>query len=164
MQDDDIQERIDALERALSPKKRNFAHEYVKDFNATEAALRAGYGKTRDAAAVTGSRLRRKPEVRELIDMLLRDAAACAGATPDGIITRLQQIAGRCMSAEPVQEWDSTAKQWVNSGEYRFDSRGALKALELMGRYLGMENQEQENALSGTINIEFGSGDGDDGG
>ena len=161
---DDSQAQLDELEQALSPKMRAFAHEYVKDFNATEAALRAGYGKTREAAAVTGSRLRRKPEVRALIDALLQDAASSAGATPQGVISRLLQITGRCMAAEPVQEWDPTAKAWVNSGEYRFDSRGATKALELLGKYLGMDDPEKSLAGTDSIRIGFDRESLDDGG
>ncbi len=41
----------------LTPKQEMFCLEYLKDFNATQAALRAGYGKTPKAAATHGYRL-----------------------------------------------------------------------------------------------------------
>ena len=35
-------------------------------------------------------------------------------------------------------EWDYTAHEMVEKGQYEFDSKGALKALEMIGKHLGM--------------------------
>lgn len=145
---------IEALEKALKPKERAFAREYVKDFNATAAVLRAGYNQTRDAAAVTGSRMLRKEPVRAYVDALLREKAESAGASRESIIARLVDITQRCMSAEPVKEWDAAAKEWVDSGEYRFDSRGATKAIETLAKILGYDTPEG-NSGSDTHEIGF---------
>lgn len=130
---------IEALEKALKPKERAFCREYVADFNATAAVLRAGWNQTRPAAANTGSKLLRKEAVRAYVDALLREKAGSAGVSKDSVVTRLNDIAQRCMSAEPVMEWDPDAKTWKESGEYRFDSRGATKALETMSHILGYD-------------------------
>ena len=42
------------------------------------------------------------------------------------------------MAVSPVMEWDPDEKCKVETGEYVFDSKGALKALELIGKHLGM--------------------------
>ena len=49
----------------IGSKQLAFAREYLKDFNATQAALRAGYSpNSPSSAAVTASRLLRNPNVR----------------------------------------------------------------------------------------------------
>lgn len=156
-------EDIEALEKALKPKERAFAREYIRDFNATAAVLRAGYNQTREAAAVTGSRTLRKEPVRAYIDALLREKAEGAGASRESIIARLVDITQRCMSAEPVKEWDADAKEWVDSGEYKFDSRGATKALETLSKILGYDSPESaEESKSYAIGFESELDDEDD--
>jgi len=134
---------IETLSKAIKPKERAFCEAYVVDFNATEAVLRAGYNQTRAAAAVTGTRLLRKEPVRAYVDALLREKAESAGASRESVIARLVDISQRCMSAEPVLEWDSDAKTWKESGEYRFDSNGAIKALATLAKVLGYNMPDQ---------------------
>ncbi len=50
----------------LNDKQRRFVEEYVKDSNATQAAIRAGY--SAKAAGAIGHRLIKKAEIRGLID------------------------------------------------------------------------------------------------
>lgn len=153
-----------ALQKALKPKERAFAEEYVKDFNATDAVLRAGYEQKRASAAVTGTRLLRKEPVRAYVDALLREKAEGAGASRESIVSRLVDITQRCMSAEPVKEWDPATKAWVDSGEYRFDSRGATKALETLSKLLGYDSPESaEQSKSYAIGFESELDDEDDG-
>ena len=52
--------------KPLSRKHRKFADEYLKDMNATRAAIRAGYKK--EGAHVTGNRLIVREEIRAYID------------------------------------------------------------------------------------------------
>ena len=58
----------------LTAKQRAFCHEFVKDLNATQAAIRAGYSEK--AAAVQGSENLRKPNVsaycKQLVDQRLK--------------------------------------------------------------------------------------------
>ena len=57
---------------ALKDKRERFCHEYIVDFNAAQAAIRAGYAKK--SAAAEGGRLLKVPEVqgkiRELVNGL----------------------------------------------------------------------------------------------
>lgn len=49
----------------MTDKQERFVQEYLIDLNATQAAIRAGYGP--DSAEVTGSRLLRNVKVQEAI-------------------------------------------------------------------------------------------------
>jgi len=52
----------------MQDKQRKFALEYIKDFNATQAAIRTGYSK--NGASVQGSRLLADPKIAALITEL----------------------------------------------------------------------------------------------
>lgn len=52
----------------LNEKQRQFIHEYIKDFNATQAAIRAGYSKR--SAGVQGSDLLKKPKIADEIQRI----------------------------------------------------------------------------------------------
>ena len=75
----------------MNKKQRAFTVEYVKDRNATQAAIRAGY--SAKSAYSQAHDLLRKPEIMEAIEELENAAAARAGITVDAIVERLNKIA-----------------------------------------------------------------------
>lgn len=68
---------------ALSEKQRAFVGEYLTDFNATQAAIRAGYS-AKTAHAIGWENLR-KPEISEAINQRLQETAMSA----DEVLMRL---------------------------------------------------------------------------
>lgn len=79
------------VEQANSPnltdKQRAFVLEYVKDWNATQAAIRAGYSEK--TAMEQGYQLLQKPSVRQLVDMHL----ANMGITADRVLAEQAALA-----------------------------------------------------------------------
>lgn len=67
--------------------------------------------------------------------------------TAEWILSSLRDVAERCMTAVPVME--KVDGEWVETGEYRFDSGGANKALELLGKNKKLFNEvgSKENPL-----------------
>lgn len=63
----------------MTPKQILFCEEYLKDFNATQAAIRAGYSK--ETAYSIGWENLRKPEIRNLIDGRLTELSLSAAET-----------------------------------------------------------------------------------
>ncbi len=59
------------MEDRLTDKQEQFCLEYVKDFNATAAAKRAGYSEK--TAYSIGSELLRKPELKSKISQMMKD-------------------------------------------------------------------------------------------
>lgn len=45
-------------------------------------------------------------------------------------------------------------REWVESGEFVFDSKGALKAMELLGKPLGMFERDGEEAQEGVTIVD----------
>ncbi len=154
--------RLSELENKISPKERRFIEELEVDGSKADAALRAGYGRTRDggenrrSAATAASRILAREEVAEyraLRAMLIYEEL---GLSASSIMSETAQVYRKCMAKEPVLEWNPETREWENSGEWRFDSKGALRALELMGEHLGVfekEKEQSEQKIDVNINV-----------
>lgn len=126
----------------LTAKQKQFCDEYVKDYNATQAAIRAGYSEK--TASSQASRLLKNPAVIERIKEKQKELLDTHCMTEDRVLAELIEILNRCMSAVPVMEWDYSEHSLVPTGEYQFDSKGALKAIKLLGQHIGMFTQKVE--------------------
>lgn len=102
----------------LTDRQSRFVAEYLIDLNATAAAKRAGYSERR--AAELGYQLLHKSTVAAAIDAAIKKRESKTAITADYVIGNLKEIVDRCMLSDS------------------FDARGAAKALELLGRHLGM--------------------------
>lgn len=127
------------LGRALRPRERQFVREYLQDLNGTAAAVRTGYSEK--SAASQASRLLRKPQIRAYRDALLQEQFDAIGVTKHSLAA-VWEVYQRCMEKKPVLEWDPAAREWVNSGFWQLDSKGALRALDLLSRMLPGIRQE----------------------
>lgn len=132
------QEKIDAEDAKVLQdghsseiREKLFINEYLKDFNATRAAIDAGYSK--DSAATLAGRLLRKVEIKEAIRSRLANRIAVLGLDQDFVIRNLLALYDRCMQVEPVLN-----SQGEETGVYKFDSKGASRALELIGKHMNM--------------------------
>lgn len=127
---------------ALSEKHELFVREYMVDLNATQAAIRSGYSEK--TAKQQGSRLLTNVAIRTRIEELQGMRAEKLELDADWVLQRLMAISDRCMKAEPVMIWDREERAMVESGEYMFDSNGANKAVELIGKHLSMFKDKLE--------------------
>ena len=85
-----LDEKIAGSEKQMTARQMAFAHEYVADFNATGAAMRAGYKK--DGASSAARRLMNNPQVRDLIEQLKVDRFARCMVSSDQVISQLIRI------------------------------------------------------------------------
>ena len=152
--------------RKLSPKQEVFVQEYLKDLNATQAAIRAGYSEK--TAYRIGSELLHKTSVREAVEKGRAKRAERTEITADRVVTELAKIA----FADPrdLMEWGPngvalkdcstlTEEQAAGVAEVVEGSGGALrlkkhdkvKALELLGKHIGMFRDRVETDVSGGV-------------
>lgn len=129
--------------RDLRPQEKKFVHEYLIDMNGTKAAARAGYSEK--TAASQASRLLKKPAVRAYRDALLAEQFDAIGITKHSIASQVWEIVQRCMDKKPVLEWDSSLREWVDSGNWEFDARGALKGLALLQELVEKMNEAEDD-------------------
>ena len=81
----------------------------------------------------------REPCVRAYRAALIRESVEDMDVSRESVVLKLLEIYQRCMAAVPVLEWNSDTQSWEESGEWRFDARGAAKALEQLTKLLGLD-------------------------
>lgn len=125
----------------LTDKQRRFAEEYLVDLNASVAYQRAGYSATGNAAESAASRLLRNVKVAEAIREAQEGRSKRVEVTQDWVLETLVKNVNRSMTAEPV--YDNEGKE---TGEYTYQGSVANKALELVGKHLGMFKERHEHS------------------
>lgn len=142
----------------FTERQQRFIDEYLVDLNATQAAIRAGYSER--TASAQASRLLTNVNIRARIEELKKTRADRLNLDAYWVLKRLMDISDRAMQAEPLMEWDHSEQQLVPSGEYQFDSSGANRATELIGKHLGMfkETVKHEGAVNVTFIDDIGGG------
>lgn len=152
--------------KELSPKQTAFVREYLMDLNAAQAAIRAGYSRKR--AGDQGRRLLNSPEIREAVAAAQAERAERTGVSADRVVEELAKIA--FSDLRDVMVWgpdgvslkDSTtlteaqaalvAEVVEGSGKtLRIKRHDKVKALELLGRHIGMFREKVETELSGDV-------------
>lgn len=155
-----VREKTEAekLGEALKPRERTFVHEYLHDLNGTQAAIRSGYSEK--TAASQASRLLRKPDVQAYRNALLQEQFDAIGVTKHSIAAEVWGIYQKCCQKEPVLEWDSINREWVPSGEWQFNVKGALKALDMLRQMLPEMKKDEDACGGGLEDMLMGGGTG----
>ena len=133
----------------LTDKQEIFCKEYIIDLNATQAAIRAGYSKS--TAYSIGSENLTKPELRTRIVELMTSRSERLLIDSDFVIQSLIEVSQRCMQKRPVMVFDVAERKMIQKKDdeerhvWEFDSTGANKALELLGKHLKMFTDKVEH-------------------
>ncbi|QMU30138.1 terminase small subunit [Adhaeribacter radiodurans] len=133
----------------LTDKQERFCQEYLIDLNATQAAIRAGY--SRETANEQGSQNLAKLSIHARIRELKSNRAEQLHLDAFWVLKRLIDISNRAMQVEPVLWFNPETKQMEETGEYRFDSAGAVKATELIGKHIGFFEEHNSQKKPETI-------------
>ena len=161
----------------LTSRQQAFVNEYLIDLNAAAAYLRAGYKCSDNVARINASRLLSSANVQKEIkealakrterveitqDMVLRELARVAFADlrsiyrPDGSMMSVSELsddaAASVAGVESTEIADGSGDSKTVAGYIRKVKRwDKVKALELLGRHLGMYTDRV--ALSGDVSI-----------
>ena len=115
----------------LTDKQRRFCEEYLIDLNATQAAIRAGY--SQNTARQIASENLSKLDIQEYLTQLKSERSERVSLNADWVMTRLRENVERAMQLTPVLDRNGNP-----TGVFRYDGAVANRALELIGRHLGM--------------------------
>lgn len=151
----------------MTKKQKRFCEEYLIDLNATQAAIRAGYSP--DTAKAIGCENLTKPDIRAHIDLVMAERSRRTGVNADRVIQELAKIAfvnatdvidpKTATVKENALPEDTAAIQSVKVKTFGEDGlereikmANKLRALEMLGRHLGMFRDKLE--LSGGLDTE----------
>jgi phage terminase small subunit len=127
----------------LTDKQEKFCQEYLIDLNGTQAAIRAGYSNA--TAKEIASENLTKPHIIERLRELNKKIEERTEISQEWVRKRFKEISDRCMTAEPVMIYNG--EKWIESGEYKFDSSGANKATEMLGKHLGFFEKDNNSKV-----------------
>jgi phage terminase small subunit len=126
--------------KSLTKKQQAFVREYLVDLNATQAAIRAGYSEK--TAYSIGHEILNKPEIALAIQSAVEERAERTEVSQDFVIENLTEVVERCMQRAPVLiRRGRELVQLVDDEDrdvWRFDAQGAVSALNLLGKHMGM--------------------------
>jgi len=92
----------------LSDREDVFVHEYIKDFNRTQAAIRAGY--TTQTARHNSDEIMARPAVRKAVDRLLNERKERLKVDSDRIVQEIASVAwsdiNSFLAVEPYEVHD----------------------------------------------------------
>lgn len=122
------------LPPGLSDHQLRFVEEYCVDLAPAAAARRAACP-NKNASFWAREQLA-NPEVKQAIDIRLQELSKQSIVSAEWVRVKLKEMVERCMQDVPVMV--KKGDEMVESGEYKFDSNGANKSLELLGKHIGM--------------------------
>ena len=126
--------------KELTPRERKFCEAYLRTGRKEQSAIEAGYSEK--SARTQACRLLKKDEVIAYTHELQAQAREELGIDKNWAVLKAIEVYHRCMQAVPVMQWDYSEHCMVETGEYTFDSKGALKALELIKSLLGLGEED----------------------
>ena len=140
----------------LTDKQKRFVEEYLVDLNATQAAIRAGYSVS--TATAIASELLQKEHIAEAISKAKAERSRRTGISQDRVVEELAKIAflkitdvvnpGDATVLDTASDDDKAAIESIRVKEIptqagvgierEVRTASKLKALELLGKHLGM--------------------------
>lgn len=132
----------------LTDRRKEFVRQYLVDLNATKAAIRAGYSE-RTAYSV-GQRLLKNVEIQRAVAAAQAKRARRVEVTQDYVLSNLVEVVERTMQRAPVL--DRKGEQVTDEegrAVWTFDAKNANRALELLGKHLGIFADRVKAEVSG---------------
>ncbi|MBP3410466.1 MAG: terminase small subunit [Clostridia bacterium] len=159
----------------MTDRDLRFADEYFVDYDAKNAAVRAGYSEktARNAAAWIKADDPKKPRLRALIDQKAAELSRRTGVTAERVIEELAKIAfanvediadpetGKMLEGVERVDASAVAGIRVKSGEdwveYEVKMHDKIKALDLLGKHLGLYKEKVE--VGGAVPVVISGGE-----
>lgn len=154
----------------MTKKQKRFVEEYLIDLNATQAAIRAGYSP--DSAKEIGSENLTKPDIAKAVDQAIAERSRRTGVNAERVVRELAKIAfvnagevvdlDTALLMDKISDDDMAAIQSVKVKTFGEDGierevklADKLKALELLGKHLGLFKDKVE--INGNVKADMSS-------
>lgn len=117
----------------MTEKQKRFCDEYLIDCNATQAAIRAGYSKTR--ASEQAYQLLQKTTVQKYLSERMSEKESELIATQDEVLKYLTSVIRGKSKSSVLARDESGAERVIEKPP---DEKERLKAAELLGKRYGL--------------------------
>lgn len=125
----------------LNTRQSKFVDGVIKHGKRKKAAREAGYlGK---AVSVTAAKLAKLPHVAEAIEKGVRQASTAAIVDAEFVLSGLKLVAEKCMGKKTIHKYNAALNESVVVTD--FDSPGANRSLELLGKHLKLLTDRVEH-------------------
>jgi len=128
----------------LTAKQEMFCQEYLVDLNATKAAIRAKYSEK--SADVIGCENLGKPKIAKRIAELKGQRIEKTQINAQWVLDQAVKMHKKCSQELPIKDKDGAEV-------YKFDSPGANKALELVGKHVDIQAFKEVKEITGNLTI-----------
>lgn len=165
----------------MTKKQKRFVEEYLIDLNATQAAIRAGYSPA--TAGSIGQENLTKPEIHAAVAKAEAERSKRTGINADRVVKELARIAfvkitdvvntydvtiRRDASEDDLAAVQSVKVKTMDSDKGSSEEREVklndkIRALELLGKHLGMWDDRFSVDMDGDLNINVSYGEDQDG-
>ena len=152
----------------MRDKERIFCEEFLVDLNAYAAAVRAGYSPAyaKDASKWINPEHPEKPKLRAEIDRLMALRSRRVGISADRVMVELAKVAflnpgdlidvdtGAILPDAAPEDLAAIAGMRIKGGKYPerdVHLCDKLRALELLGKHLGLWSEKSQDEKSGGI-------------
>ena len=155
--------------RKLTNKQQIFVDEYLKSWNATDAARKAGYKGNDKTLSVVGSENLAKPCIATIIESRLEESLQDSKITADETLQGLSDIATGDLSdfmsvyagmpvidfskAEKAGKLHLIKKLTISEGKFSFELYSKQRALETMAKHYGLLNTKIEIDINMMIEV-----------
>lgn len=119
----------------LTAKERAFCEAYVECYDIKKAYLKAYNTTNLDTARSNGSQVLKRQRVKDYIAQLQKEAFERAMITPERVANKLAQIA------------------FAEKGDENYNATAQLKALDLLQKQLGLQQQTINANVETTIKL-----------
>lgn len=143
----------------LNRNQELFVERYVQNTprNAQKAYMDV-YKVDAETAGVNAARLLADARVRARVTAMESAFTAKNFITRDNVLSAFWGIYERCIDAIPVTDMHGrpvvSPVNGVQATHWRFDSKGAVSALQSMGRYLGLFNADTTSGANVQVSVE----------
>lgn len=136
---------------ALTGKQPKFVAEYVKDLNATQAAIRAGYSKKTSYSI--GQENLKKPEIQLAIQQKQKELAEEDKIDALYIKQQAHKLYLQCSGQLEIKKLITGESGPVSVDVFEFNGPAANKAIENLGKHVDIQAFKEQKEISGGLEI-----------
>lgn len=133
----------DELFDLLTPMQQRFVEAMMETPDYVYAyAVAGGKAARSDHRRTCAHEILTNPNVQKVLRRLRNERMSRTLITSDWVLTKIVQLIERCMQSQPVLDDDGNP-----TGEYKFDSAGAAKGLQMLMKHMGLFEKDNRQKV-----------------